>query len=657
MCTSLPTRRLSLSLVLALGSLVILFTSCQDSELPTEADGVRPGGSLGVVASTDPAVLVGAGDIATCGSGTEATAALLDYVIGTNTAGYDLRIFTTGDNAYSDGLYTEFMDCYDPTWGSGGKKSITSPTPGNHDYVTAGAAGYFQYFGAAAQGPSGEPYYSYDIGTWHSIALNSEIGVSTGDPQLLWLDADLQAEVDNHLCTIAYWHRPLFSSGQSHGNDPDYLDFWETLYGFGVDVVLAGHDHLYERFGPQDPYAVADPGYGIRQFTVGTGGAGLDDFSTPQANSEFRFSSMHGVLKLTLLDGSYEWEFMAIDSTIVDSGSGACHGPPVGGPPAPGAAFTWSCSGLDCEFTDLSSVQNVTSRMWDFGDGSPVEVDPTVMHTYQEGGSWEVTLTVANTDGSYSASQTVTAAGIDLTAAWTTGGGGRDKVSLAWSGASGRSVDVYRDGTYLRTTRNDGELSDNATLATHVYRVCEEGTLGCSGEATAVYPSGGNESPIAGFTSSCLGLECRFSDQSSDDGSLSWDWNFGDDGTSTAQDPSHTYASAGTYTVTLTVTDDAGLTDTASESLTVPDDPGVGITLMVSGSKEKGVRYADLSWTGAASPDNLSIYRDDVPIDTVPTQQDGSGSYRDDLGRGGGETFTYQVCDSSVCSDKVLLSF
>jgi PKD repeat protein len=640
-------------------SVAILFAACGDIAPLMEPDRAASGPSLVEPLTTDPAIFVGAGDIAKSGGAQAETAAILDHVVASNTAGYPLRIFTTGDNAYSDGTLQEFAEHYDPTWGALGKKALTSPTPGNHDYHTAGAAGYFEYFGAPAQGPGGEPYYSYDIGAWHAIALNSEIGVSAGDPQLLWLEADLQAEADQHMCTVAYWHQPLFSSG-SHGNDSSYRDFWETLYAFGVDVVLAGHDHVYERFGPQDPYAVADPSFGIRQFIVGTGGSGLYDFSAPEPNSEIRYNASHGVLRLTLYQDHYEWEFIAVDGSatgsVEDSGSASCHGPP-GGLPAPTAAFTWSCNGPDCAFTDVSSVTSVDSREWDFGDGiGPVGGGTYVEHSYAGAGTYEVTLTLTNADGSYSTSQSVTTSVIDLTAAWISGGGGREKVELTWTGASGQSVDVFRDGALLKTTRNDGALTDNASLATHVYQICEEGSPACSNEATAEYGSGGNQTPTANFSFLCSGLACAFTDESTDDGSITdWSWTFGDDGTSTAQDPSYTYAGGGSYTVTLTVTDDQGAADTAVRTVTVTETPSSGgITLTVIGFKDKGIRYAELGWSGVDGTD-VTIRRDGVPVATTPND----GAYTDDLGRGGGESFTYQVCETggSPCSNPVTVTF
>ncbi len=272
--------------------------------------------SSGNSAFANTAVLVGAGDIAGCGSQKdEETATLLDNIAGT--------VFTLGDNVYPDGTNLQFSDCYDPTWGR--HKARTRPSPGNHDYHTSGASGYFNYFGAAA-GDVGKGYYSYDVGDWHIIVLNSECaevgGCDSGSAQWQWLQADLAA--NPKACTLAYWHHPRFSSGR-HGNSTRSQDFWQLLYAAGADIVLNGHDHTYERFAPQDPSGNADPGRGIREFVVGTGGAGLYSFGTPEPNSEVRENDTHGVLKLTLHPSSYDWEFIPIaGQTFTDSGNAAC---------------------------------------------------------------------------------------------------------------------------------------------------------------------------------------------------------------------------------------------------------------------------------------------------------------------------------------------
>ena len=284
--------------------------------------GVRGTSTVTVTSSSPPPsdpVLVGAGDIASCSSsGDEATANLLDNIAGT--------VFTLGDNAYSNGTATDYTNCYGPSWGR--HRSRTRPTPGNHEYNTLNATGYYGYFGSAAGDPA-KGYYSYDIGAWHIIVLNSNsscttISCAAGSLQDTWLRADLAAHAN--VCTLAYWHHPRFNSGSEHGNNTAVANFWNALYQYGADVILNGHEHVYERFAPQTPAAVANSATGIRQFTVGTGGASHYPFGTIQPNSEVRNSTAYGVLKLTLHATSYDWQFVPVaGATFTDSGTGNCH--------------------------------------------------------------------------------------------------------------------------------------------------------------------------------------------------------------------------------------------------------------------------------------------------------------------------------------------
>ncbi|MGQ0609194.1 MAG: phytase [Chloroflexota bacterium] len=246
-------------------------------------------------------------------------------------------VLIPGDIQYGDGAYAKFLRSYDLSWGR--VNGITRPTPGNHEYGTAGAAGYFAYFGAAAGNPS-QGWYSFDIGSWHVIALNSNcnvVGCGAGSAQEQWLRADLAASAAD--CTLAYWHHPRFSSG-THGGDASVAAFWSALYEHGADVVLNGHDHDYERFAPQAPTGAADPDLGIRQFVIGTGGEGLRPFESIAANSEARNATDYGVLDLTLGGSGYAWEFIPVSGdTYTDAGTGTCHGAPADPPPppAPGA--------------------------------------------------------------------------------------------------------------------------------------------------------------------------------------------------------------------------------------------------------------------------------------------------------------------------------
>jgi len=251
---------------------------------------------------------VGAGDISRCDNNNdEATAKLLDGISGT--------VFTAGDNAYDSGTYTEYLNCYDPTWGR--HKSRTKPSPGNHDYQTSGAAGYFQYFNNV---PS---YYAYNLGAWRIYSLSSEIDVSASGAQATWLQSDLAANPKQ--CVLAYWHKPRWSSGSTHGSTSAMQAIWQILYNAGADVVISAHEHNYERFAQMNATG-STVSQGLREFVVGTGGASHYGFGSALSSSEVRNSSTSGVLKLTLSSSGYSWQFVPVaGSTFTDSGSSNCH--------------------------------------------------------------------------------------------------------------------------------------------------------------------------------------------------------------------------------------------------------------------------------------------------------------------------------------------
>jgi hypothetical protein len=274
---------------------------------------------------TDGTVLIAAGDIGDCdGHGDEATAKLVKTLKGT--------IVTLGDDAYPSGSKQDYSRCFGRSWGS--VKRRIHPTPGNHDYDTSGASGYFDYFGSAA-GDRDKGFYSYDLGAWHIIVLNSNCGAVGGcdanSEQGQWLSEDLQ----NHhtTCILAYWHHPLYSSGTEHGGDPATRPLWQALYDEGADVVLSGHEHNYERFSPQDAAGKIDRKRGIRAFVVGSGGAGHYPLGRPLRTSEVRNDTAYGVLELTLRETGYDWRFIAAGSRagheqgngFTDSGSARCH--------------------------------------------------------------------------------------------------------------------------------------------------------------------------------------------------------------------------------------------------------------------------------------------------------------------------------------------
>jgi 3',5'-cyclic AMP phosphodiesterase CpdA len=268
----------------------------------------------------EPAVtLVAAGDIAQCSgkppaqSAAARTAALV--------AQQDAVVLTLGDNAYEDGTPDEFANCFDPTWGA--FKYRIRPAIGNHDARTPGVAGYFGYFGSAA-GPAPLGYYSFDHGGWHIVVLNSEIDVSATSEQYRWLTADLAASKAR--CTIAVSHRPRFNSGADYGSLPEMGPVFDALYQAGVELLLSGHEHVYERFAPQKGDGTSAATRGVRQFVVGTGGHVLNQFGATARNSDFRFNADWGVLRLTLGANEYSWQFLSVGGGApLDAGSGSCH--------------------------------------------------------------------------------------------------------------------------------------------------------------------------------------------------------------------------------------------------------------------------------------------------------------------------------------------
>lgn len=293
-------------------------------------------------AASDP-VIAAAGDIA-CDPANSA------FNGGKGTSGSCRQLYTSnllvnaglsavldlGDNQYFCGGYQAFLKSYDLSWGK--VKSITHPSVGNHEYLTTGgtgttgcttsnegAAGYYKYFGSAA-GPADKGYYSFNVGSWHIIALNTNCsdvgGCSSGSAQYNWLKSDLAANPNN--CTLAFWHIPLFSSGGRANSSSRPL--WQLLYNANADVILNGHDHIYERFAPQTASGSADSARGIREFVVGTGGANHTSIASVAANSQVRNTSTYGVLRLTLHASSYDWKFLPeAGKSFTDSGTGTCH--------------------------------------------------------------------------------------------------------------------------------------------------------------------------------------------------------------------------------------------------------------------------------------------------------------------------------------------
>ncbi|GJL79850.1 MAG: hypothetical protein NPINA01_28390 [Nitrospinaceae bacterium] len=334
-----------------------------EASLPASATTLDPG-------QITSYTLVGAGDIADDGSitgGPEATAQIIDNVVANDPGAI---VFTAGDNAYDNGTAADFLQKYDPTWGR--HRSRTFPSPGNHDYGVAGAADYLDYFCPTANdcvfpGNTQQLFYSYDLGNWHIISLDSEVDFEAGSAQVEWLKQDLAAHSGS--CILAYWHRPYYSSGR-HGSSTRTIEFWQELYIAGADIVIAGHDHTYERFAKQDSNSNLDPN-GIRAFVVGTGGRSLYNFDNPIPNSEVKYNSSLGIIKLTLRDNGYDWEFLPeAGFEFTDTGSDTCNiGGNANSAPVPDAGpdqtITLPANAiLDGTVTDDGQIQTTPTITW-----------------------------------------------------------------------------------------------------------------------------------------------------------------------------------------------------------------------------------------------------------------------------------------------------
>ena len=322
MCRYVQTGALA-----AIGALVFACggnsTSPTPTPLPTPTPSATP--TPTPTPPPSPRTFVGAGDIADCtsdngrqGQHSEDTAKLLDSLQ------YDV-LFTAGDNAYPNGSTANYNDCYHPRWGR--HKNRTKPSPGNHEYESDrhDGAAYYAYFGDLA-GPVGAGYYGYDLGAWRIISLNSNIPSGPTADQYRWLREDLQQHQSK--CQLVYWHHPRFSSGQNGGfPELDIMrDVWQLLYDFNVDVVVNGHDHLYEVFAEQNPNGFPEPGRGIREFIVGTGGAPSYRFVANKPNSQRQITNRYAVIRFTLLADSYQWSLLeAPNGGVLDSGTGTCH--------------------------------------------------------------------------------------------------------------------------------------------------------------------------------------------------------------------------------------------------------------------------------------------------------------------------------------------
>jgi PKD repeat protein len=435
-----PRPPVLVTLVVA-GAIVI--STCRENAGPT-----GPGPSRSpILASTGanpPVVLVGAGNIARCDrTNDDATAALLDSIPGT--------VFALGDNSYPGGTATTYTNCYNPTWGR--QKARTYPVLGNHDYDSSTtAAGYFGYFGAAAGDPT-KGYYSFDLGAWHIVVLNSNnsfVSTAVGSPQETWLKADLAATTKQ--CILALWHHPRFYSTTSASFSPNtsVKPFWDDLAARHATLIINAHMRDYERFAPQTSAGVADPVNGIREIIIGTGGEGLDAANTLIIpNSEARISGVYGVLKLALYDGSYSWQFVPIaGQTASDAGSSACYG---GGPVPPTVN-----AGPDLTAAAGDTVHVAAT----FTDPGPNDAPWTYTVTWGDGTSSTGTTTTSSTP--ITASHVYTAPGLDSVRVTVTnafGLSGSD--SLAVQASSPGAAILVGAGDIADSTTNGDSLTAN----------------------------------------------------------------------------------------------------------------------------------------------------------------------------------------------------
>src|SRR5215216_5338051 len=375
-------------------------------------------------------VLVGAGDIASCRStGDEETAGLLAGIRGT--------VATFGDNAYPKGTAANFAECYKPSWGK--FKARTMPSPGNHEYETAGASGYFDYFGRAA-GIPGEGYYSFDLGSWHVISLNSNCsyvgGCGPGSPQEQWLKADLVAH--SNACTLAYWHHPRFSSGL-HGDTSSVAAFWDNLYQAGAEVVLNGHDHVYEHFVPLNPSGQTDPAQGISQFTVGTGEAELTEFAGDNSLSDVQIAGANGVLVMELHRDGYNWQFVTTpNGETADKGSASCHDAPSELPTDTTGTTTAGTTGTtDTSTTGTTGTTSSTST-------TSTTAGATLGTTTGTSTTGTTGTTIGTTTGT-----TTTGTTTGTTTTTTGDAGDQQNVTLCHNGTETILVDVSAQATHL----------------------------------------------------------------------------------------------------------------------------------------------------------------------------------------------------------------
>jgi hypothetical protein len=304
-------------LLLVLGGVLVALRPWADDRAPAAEAGSGDTAAGSAATSAGSVTILAVGDIGRCDrTEDEATGKLVEQFP-------EATVLTLGDLAYEDGSASDFARCYDPAWGA--FKERTRPVPGNHEYRTAGAAPYFDYFGSSV-GEPGKGWYSFDLGEWHLVALNSncrDVGCGADSEQTTWLRADLEAS--DARCTLAFWHAPRFTSGARHGGTTQVQALWQVLLDRGVELALSSHEHLYERTAPLDAKGRVDPENGVRQFVVGTGGGNFYGLGRPIPGSEAAIVETAGLLKMTLQANSYDWTFLPVTAGgATDSGSAVC---------------------------------------------------------------------------------------------------------------------------------------------------------------------------------------------------------------------------------------------------------------------------------------------------------------------------------------------
>ena len=481
----MPALRSLLLATLSVLTIAVLLATCRRDLGPrTPIDPAPPEPSappVFAIASGTPAVLVGAGDIASCSkTGDEATANLLDTIPGT--------VFTLGDNASPNGSSSDYSNCYNPTWGR--QRSRTNPSPGDLEYNTANASGYFGYYGAAA-GDSSKGYYSYDLGDWHVVVLNSNISMSAGAAQEQWLKSDLAASTKQ--CTLAYWHHPRFYSGVNTVRS-SVKPLWDDLYAAGAELVLNAHTGNYERFAPQSPDGTVDPDYGIREIIAGTGGLRHFSFTNIAPNSEVRDNTAYGVLKLTLNADTYTWQFIPAGAgAFTDAGSGSCH--PAPAPVAkPGGPYGGE-AGSPMRFDGSGSydLQGDTPLVyaWDFGD-STTGLGAKPSHAYALDGTYTVALTITDSKGNPSRPATTSATIrnwpplVDAGGDWRTHPGEPVQVTFSFSDPGNDAPWTYAVDWGDGTSDNGSAVVKGSVTLTHSYT-----TVGTTSARVMVTDAGG----------------------------------------------------------------------------------------------------------------------------------------------------------------------